>query len=49
MKTNAQQILTGHRTMNFSQLLKTILFSETTISQARQAFICLDSATLIVE
>ena len=45
----AQQISPAHRTMYFLKLLNTNLFSQTTIPQIQSAFICLNSAILIVE
>ena len=48
MKTS-QQFFPGHRTTYMSQLLKTNLLSETTVSQAQLAFICSNSAILTVE
>ena len=45
----AQHIFKAHRTIYFSQLLKTNLLSETTVSHGQPAFICLNSAILIVE
>ena len=45
----AQQIFPVHRTMYFSQLLKTNLLCATSVSQAQPAFICLVSAILTVE
>ena len=45
----SQQFFPGHRTTYMSQLLKTNLLSETTVSQAQLAFICSNSAILTVE
>ena len=46
--TVAQHIFPAHRSMYFLKLLKKLL-SETTVPQAQQASICLNSAILTVE
>ena len=45
----AQQIFPAHGTIYSSQLLETNFLSETAISEAKPAFICSNSTTLIVE
>ena len=44
-----QQISLIHRTMYFSQLLKTNFFSETIYSQTQPAFICSNSTIITIE
>ena len=49
MKTNSPTNFPVHRTTNFSQLLKTNLFPETTFAQTQTVFIWANSAILTVE
>ena len=44
-----KEIFPAHRTIYFLQLLKTSLLSETIYSQTQPAFICSNSAKIIVE
>ena len=44
-----QEIFQAHKTRYFSQLLKTDLLLEATISQAQAAFICLNSSISTIE
>ena len=48
-KLVAWQISPAHKTIYFSQLLKANLMYETIVSQAQTAFICANSAIIIIK
>ena len=45
----AQQIFLAHKTIYFSQLLRTNLLPKTIVSKVQPAFICMNSAMKTVE